>query len=320
MGIRRSNTDEYGLSDMVKGVLFQLTRRLKIISQRQYDNTNALNWRPSFIGISTSTFTRLAPFDLMRWLSHYYGFGTFLHYIKGSLNKETSIEAKEKLSQLIKMGDESHSVIYVDTIISPSFKTAIAQLIQIPGLSGMDNNSILFEFNQDITDELPDIIEGCQFASILDYNLCVLRSSERHFGYKKKIHIWLTPGDYRNANFMILLSYIILGHPEWKEGEIEIFAAFEKKELNKEVSKLNDLIDKGRIPISRNNVNKVEWNKRSKTYEYLVSEHSESADLVIMGFSLDKVVSEGGNFFKKFTNIKDILFVRAGQKIIISDK
>jgi hypothetical protein len=239
---------------------------------------------------------------------------------QGNLTNKTNEEAIDKLDHLISQAAASKAGIYVDTIISPSFKTAVAQIIQIPGISGMDNNSILFEYHEDDQEDISDIIEGCQFASYVDFNICVLRSSERHFGYKKKIHIWLTPGDYRNGNLMILLAYIILGHPEWKKGNIELYTAFEQKSLNKEVSRLNSLIDKGRIPISHKNVRKIPWNKRKKTYENLVCDHSDSADLVIMGFSLDKIVQEKGVFFKSFATIKELLFVRAGQKIAISEE
>ena len=156
-------------------------------------------------------------------------------------------------------------------------------------------------------------------SSIVDFNICVLRSSERHFGYRKKIHIWLTPGDYRNANLMILLGYIISGHPEWRGGKIELFAAFESHKLDNQVKQLNQLIDQGRIPISQKNVQKIPWDKKVRTYENLVRENSECADLVIMGFSLDKLTQESGEFFKRFPNIKDLLFVKAGQKIMISE-
>ena len=135
----------------------------------------------------------------------------------------------------------------------------------------------------------------------------------------QKIHIWLTPGDYKNANLMILLAYIIMGHPEWKDSEIEIFAAFERKGLAREVNKLNVLIEKGRIPISGKSVQQIPWNKRVKTFENIVCERSENADLVIMGFSLDKIVDQKGDYFKMFPSIKDTLFVRAGQKIMISE-
>jgi amino acid transporter len=307
------------LSAMIKGVLFQLTRKLQVLIQRKQAEASLISWRPSFIAISSKSLTRLAHFDLLRWISHYYGFGTFIHFIKGALNDETNREARAKLDRLIKQGTESEAGIYVDTIISPSFKTAVAQIVQIPGISGLDNNSILFEFHEDDKGDVSDIIDGCQFAAASDFNICVLRSSERHFGYKKKIHIWLTPGDYRNANLMILLSYIIIGHTEWRGCEIELYAAFEEKEVNKEINRLNSLIDKGRIPISYKNVQKIEWNKKKTAFDSLVLEHSEGADLVILGFSLSKLTEEDGAFFKGFDKIKELLFVRAGQKIVISE-
>lgn len=319
LSLKRGKEEVDDLSAMIKGVLFQLTRRLQVLIQRKKADVSLVNWRPSFVAVSSSSLTRLAPFDLLRWISHYYGFGTFIHYIKGILNEENTIEAQEKLQQLISQGAASDAGIYVDTIISPSFKTAIAQIVQIPGISGMENNSMLFEFHEDDQSDISDIIDGCQFASVVDYNIAVLRSSERHFGYKQKIHIWLTPGDYRNANLMILLAYIIMGHPEWNDAEIGIFGAFQNTQLDKEIKKLNDLIDKGRIPVSQKNIQKIPWNKKQKTYEALVSEYSENADLVIMGFSLDKLTQEKGDFFKRFHAIKDVLFVRAGQRIIISE-
>jgi amino acid transporter len=311
--------EEDDLSNMVRGVLFQLTRKLQVLIQKKQSDKTVSGWRPSFIAVSSSSVTRLAPFDLLRWISHYHGFGTFIHFIKGHLNEETNKESKRKLDQLIQQSRETKAGIYADTIISPSFKTAVAQIVQIPGISGMDNNSILFEFHEDDKEDINDIVDGCQFASYVNFNTCVLRSSERHFGYRKNIHIWLTPGDYRNANLMIYLAYIILGHKEWKASEIELCVAFDENEMEKEVAELYELIDKGRIPFSKKNVTKIPWNKNTVPYDLLVSSHSENVDLVIMGFSLKKIVQERGEFFKKFNNIKDILFVRAGQRIVIKE-
>ncbi len=319
LSLKRSMATEDDLSAMVKGVLFQLTRKLQVLIQRKQSEVILTNWRPSFIAISANSLSRLAPFDLLRWISHHYGFGTFIHYINGPLDAATQAESKEKLEQLIRQSSDSRAGIYVDTIISPSFKTAVAQIVQIPGISGLENNSILFEFHEGDEAAITRIIDGCEFASIVDFNQCVLRSSERHFGYKKRIDIWLTPGDYRNANLMILLAYILKGHPDWGMSEIELFAAFEDTELTKNIGRLNRLINQGRIPISHKNVRKMPWNKKARTYENLVCEHSQDADLVIMGFSLDKIRQEKGDFFKRFDNIHDVLFVRAGQKIVISD-
>jgi amino acid transporter len=318
--IKQSRKGENDLSTMIKGALFQLTRQLQILIQRKQPTTVSYGWRPSMIAISSNSFERLAPFDLLRWISQYHGFGTFIHYIKGVLDNETNLESVKKLENLIEQAKLSKAGVYVDTIISPSFKTAVAQIVQIPGISGMENNSILFEFHQDNEKDIADILDGCQFASFVDYNICVLRSSEHHFGYRKKIHIWMTPGDYRNANLMILLAYIILGHPDWDNGEIELFTAFQEKDLTKEANRLNRLIDQGRIPISTKNVRKIPWNKRKKSFENLVCENSEHSDLVIMGFSLDKIIRENGQYFKSFEKIKEILFVKADHKIAISEQ
>ncbi|MBN2425929.1 MAG: hypothetical protein JXB44_12955 [Calditrichaceae bacterium] len=317
--IKSGQDREDDLSAMIRGALFQLTRRLQIIIQRRKSDIALAGWRPSFIALSSHSLTWLAPFDLLRWISHYYGFGTFIHFIKGLLNEETHKESREKLANLIEQSRTSKAGIYVDTIISPSFRTAVAQIVQIPGISGMENNSILFEFHEDDKQDIADIMDGCNYASLVDYNICVLRSSEHHFGYKRNIHIWLTPGDYRNANLMILIAYIIMGHPEWKKCEIDIFAAFDETELTKEVNRLNRLIDRGRIPISMKNVNKIPWDKEARSYESMVIERSEMADLVIMGFSVKKLIKEEGAFFMKFKSIKQILFLRAGQSIAISE-
>ncbi len=317
--LRRGRDDGGDLSGMVMGVLFQLARKLHVLLQKRHKAARATQWRPSFIALSRHSLTRLAPFDLLRWISQHYGFGTFIHFIKGPLDEERATQANQLLERLIEQTQASDAGLYVDTIVSPSFRTAVAQIVQIPGISGLENNSILFEFHRDDADEeVSHIIDGTRFAAVAGFNICVLRSSERHFGYRRTIHIWLTPGDYRNANLMILLAYIIIGHSEWKDAEIRLFAAFNQEELATGVARLNELIAQGRIPISPNNVQRIPFTK-DVPFDELVSAHSETADLVITGFSLTKAQQDRGEFFKKFDKIHDILFVRATQDIVITE-
>ena len=47
------------------------------------------DWRPSVIMVNGRTFDRRAPLDLLRWLCHRHGFGTYLHYIQGHLNAKS---------------------------------------------------------------------------------------------------------------------------------------------------------------------------------------------------------------------------------------
>ena len=50
----------------------------------------------------------------------------------------------------------------------------------------------------------------------------------------------------------------------------------------------------------------------------LVSERSSDADLVITGFSPVKMIRDRGAFLRGFEGVHDILFVHAGQDILIT--
>ena len=317
--MKHNLSDERDLSSLFAGVLSQVVRNLQLVLQTRQSGLDAANWRPSVIAVSAQSFKRVGAFDLLRWISQYYGFGSYIHYIEGPLTQEHNEDAKKLLQRLIQQSQASKAGIYVDTIISPSFKTAVAQIVQIPGISGMDNNTILFDYSEGDDDKIVrDIVDGSQFASVAGFNVCVLRSSKRHFGYKRTIHIWFTPGDYRNANLMILLAYIVFGHEEWEEAEIKIFAAFEEERMEIGVQHLNDLVAKGRLPISTNNIERIPM-KEEDNFEQLVNTHSEQADLVITGLSLQKMDEDGGAHLQRFDSINDILFVWVGQRILIAE-
>lgn len=315
--VKRGRRGERDLAMVVKGVLFQMTRQLQVLIQKKQAKVDMSNWRPSFIAISRNSLTRLGPFDLLRWISHYYGFGSFIHFIQGPLTAETNAESKAILARLIHQVDVSRAGMYVDTIISPSFKTGVAQIVQIPGIAGMENNSILFEFRKEDDTELLDIMEGCRFASVAGFNTCILRSSDKHFGYRRNIHLWLTPGDIRNASLMIILSYIMIGHPDWRHAEVKLFATFDPKEIETRKKRLLQLVKKGQIPISPNNIQVLPLDPK-KRFDEFVSETSEAADLVITGFSIKKMAEDKGEFLRGFSKIEDMLFIRAGQEILIT--
>jgi hypothetical protein len=62
--------------------------------------------------------------------------------------------------KLIQISDIEESNVYVDTLISPSYTSAIAQIIQLPSISGMENNLALFEYEHGNTKELCQILEN----------------------------------------------------------------------------------------------------------------------------------------------------------------
>jgi len=300
--------ESIGFGKLFRGVVFQMSRQLQIFAQRADKVDPDKYWRPFAICISQDTFIRRSAFDVLRWLSFRYGFGTYIHYIEGYLSKKTNQQSKEVLKKLINLAAGSRNRVYLDTIISPSYTSAIAQVIQLSGISGKGNNMILFEFSRTSAEALTEVIKNYRLLESTNFDICVLNTSYKGFGYKRDIHIWISIMDYENANLMILLGYIILGHPEWRKGQIKIFAMHPPDDIERKRDDLLNLIESGRLPISPKNVQliPVDPDTNPKT---IISQRSIDADLTIIGFRSELIQAEGVKIFSGYEDIGNILFV-----------
>ena len=309
-GITYSHKERRGLNKLFRGVVFQLSRQLQIIAQRADKEDREVSWRPFGVCISHDTFKRRSAFDVMRWISFKYGFGTYIHFIKGFLNEETTEESKDSLKRLIRLAHGSKNRVYLDTIISPSYTSAIAQVVQLSGISGKGNNLILFEFSRTEPETLTDILPNYKLMESAGFDVCILNTSYKSFGYKGEIHIWIQPDDFENANLMILLGYIIMGHPEWKKGIIKIFALFPQEAIVDKHQQLLDLVKDGRLPISPGNIEMVPYEKGSR--KSVISSLSQDADLTLIGFR-NEMLKGSLEFFEGFNDLGNILFVSANK-------
>jgi len=315
-GITTTRNDSEGLSKIFQGVIFQISRKLQIFMQKAEKDSD--NWRPSFICISRDFFMRPAAFELLAWISYRSGFGTFIHLIDGYLSKDTSRKAGEELNRIIKISGTSRSNVFIDTMISPSFTSAVAQAIQLPSVSGKDVNTMLFEFSRENNRQLDDIIENVSLIKAIEFDLCILSSTERGFGVKSSIHIWLTPADLTNANLMILLGYVIVGHPEWKNASIKITAVFPEDEIDEYQEKLYKMVKDGRLPISVHNIELLEQ-KSEVSVKEIVNQRSQDDDLIMIGLRYDSLKQKGRELFEGYDNIGNILFVNTTKEQKIED-
>jgi solute carrier family 12 (sodium/potassium/chloride transporter), member 2 len=315
--IASQSKERRGFANLFRGVVFQLSRQLQIIAQRADKGDLNNNWRPFVICITKDTFVRRSAFDMLRWLSYKYGFGTYIHYIEGYLSKQTTKESQEVLQRLINLASTNKNRVYLDTIISPSYTSAIAQVVQLSGVSGKGNNMILFEFSRSEPDSLLRALDNYALIYSAGFDVCVLNTSYKGFGYKREIHVWVTSYDYENANLMILLAYILLGHPEWGKGHIKIFALYAEGELETKRGQLLGLIKSGRLPISPGNVRLLPINK-NKSQKQIIVEHSIDSDLTIVGFRHEMVKGKGIEVFTGYKDIGNILFVSSQKEKEIS--
>ncbi|HKK68095.1 MAG TPA: amino acid permease [Bacteroidales bacterium] len=305
-----------GIGKLFKGVIFQLSRSLQLIAQRAGSQQKEAEWRPFAICISENTFKRRSAFDLMRWISYKYGFGTYIHYIPGMLNKETSETSYKVLDRLLNLAKGSKSRVYLDTIISPSYTSAIAQSIQLSSISGRNNNLILFEFSRSEPESMDVVLDNLSLIESARFDVGILNTSYKGFGYHKEIHLWLSSHDFENATTMILLAYIILGHPDWRKGIIRIFTVYPASAGDKERQQLLEMIKSGRLPISPQNVQLINSENEDHRAD-TIARYSSDADLCIIGLSRSEFTKENIRKFNGYDNLGNILYLFSrDQKLI----
>ena len=302
------NKDHKGLVNIFKGALFQLNRRLQVFLQKQQSGIEREEWRPSAVCVSSHSFERPKVLEFMKWISYKHGFGTYFHYIEGYYSKQTHTEAINIQKKLVALEREDGNTLYIDTMISPSYTSAIAQVIQSPSISGMENNLIIFEYERDLPGELTRQLENVALVKAGDYDVGILSLSDRSYKTSNGIHVWIRNTDEANTNFMILLGYIILLHPDWKKSHIKIFIISKSNDVVSLREELSERIIAGRLPITLANIEIVVV-PENYTFHEVVAEHSGNAALTLIGFREEMIKRNAEEFFGQFKEIGDILFI-----------
>jgi len=302
--------DRQGLESIFANAIFQLNRNLQVYLQKSREKKKESEWRPSAICISKNSFERDTAFKLLNWISYKYGFGTYLHRIEGYYSKSTHQQAQKELSRIIETYDKIENHVFVDTIISPSYTSAIAQAIQVPGISGMENNMVIFEFSKGNKEEISEIIDNYALINAGNFDVCILASSSKKPVYKNGIHVWIKSSDERNANLMIMMSFIITGHPDWRKSKTKIFDICKQEQYEEEILNKERLIKEGRLPITDKNI-EIIIEEPDLPYKKLISSKSADAALTIIGFRGEALKHDGESVFEGYEDLGTVLFVNS---------
>ena len=310
--VEHYNKDSKGLVNIFKGALFQLNRQLQVYMQKHQSSMDNEEWRPAVICVSSHSFEREKVLELMKWISHQHGFGTYFHLIEGYYSKQTYNESKVIQQKLITNTRDRGSTLYIDTMISPSYTSAIAQVIQTPSISGMENNMVIFEYDKRHPEELDNIISNVNLVRAGNFDVGIFAISEHFVRAASGIHVWIREYDGKNTNFMILLGYIIMSHSDWKKSHLKIFVTSTREDFKAVKEELGKRIASGRLPITLTNIEFVMIDEEH-TFSDMVTKHSSQAGLTILGFHEDRIKYEPVQFFTGFKAMGDILFVNTSQ-------
>lgn len=309
--------NQSGMVRLFKGIIFQITRSLQLSLQMNDDDDfeDEAGWRPFVLAISPDSFQRKEGYDMVRWVAHRHGFGTYMHFIKGFLDSNTKKEAQKSQKELVDWARGSRSRVHLDTIISPSFTSAIAQCVQLPGLSGKGNNLFLMEYDPNNIENRDQLLDNLAILEAADLDHILLRSSGRAYGNKHDIHLWITPEDGENASLMILLAYIIQSHPEWNDASISVFFIHQGSD-DEHATQIRDQILEGRIPIAEQNIQFIQTENESEVTKKIINK-SGGADLVILGFLDGNSVADHGSLFERYHGLGETMFVHSNNAKII---
>ncbi len=115
---------------------------------------------------------------------------------------------------------------------------------------------------------------------------------------------------------MIMLGFIILGHPQWRKSQIRIFEVCKQEELEKTKNNIEELLQSGRLPITLKNVEMIIKDNQTNIKK-IVCEKSAKAGLTFIGFHSDSIKHIGGDLFKGYESILTTMFVNSvSQKYI----
>ena len=317
VGLRRTRREERGLQAIFRGAMFQLTRWMQITLQRNRARSVGEGWRPAIVALTRFGEQRIAHFDTLRWLCHRHGFGQFVQFVEGDFSPESKAEAQAEVGRLIDRASVSHAGVFVDALVSPSHSAALAQTLQLRGLSGLPNNTLLLECDARAPEEIGEVAEGARAAADAGFNVLVLRSSPLRFGYRSSIHVWITERGLDAAPMMILLAYILVGHRDWKHAQIQVFVALPESEPADRRAPLDRLLQDVRLPIARQNVISVPCGSQQE-FERAVRRRSSEADLVLSGLGeadLDEELLR--QRMDRVPDARDTLFAYASEPISI---
>lgn len=189
----------------------------------------------------------------------------------------------------------------------------MAQTIQVPGIAGMENNMVIFEFEKEDPEKLKSIAENFSLVTAGNFDVCIAATSRKQIEFKDGIHVWIRSIDTDNANLMIMLSFIILGHPDWHRANIKIFEICKPDKLVETQKRMEELVQTGRLPITAKNI-EIITETENVNIKSLINQLSSDAGLVILGFREEQIKHDGERVFQGYDDLGTVLFVNSNNQ------
>jgi hypothetical protein len=181
----------------------------------------------------------------------------------------------------------------------------------------MENNMVIFEYNKEFPENLKEIAENTELIKAGHFDICLLASSRKDMNFRNGIHVWIDFEEPENSSLLILMSFIISGHPDWKKSNIKVFETCKPDQYEETKSSLTELVRTGRLPLTEKNI-EIITEESGMTLKSLINKKSGPAALTMIGFNTQGLKHKLDVVLKGYDEIGTILFVNShNQKEIV---
>lgn len=303
--------DRRGVEEIFRGAIFHIGQKIQLLGQRSSNAGRKKRWRPCILSVSGNRNNTEGFISLLHWLSSKYGYSTLFYLQKDYYSRSSADQAMAIKQLLINNQTVKNSNIYIDSIVSPSFTSAVGQLMQTTSVFGENYNTALFDISD--PESKKEIEDNWKLLKLSGLDICLFKTNNNPYSYKNGISIWVDDSDVRNVNLTLMLSYIILNNQAWQRAKLK---------LNILCNNINDdkyeeilrLIQKGRLPININNIKKIEFIAQEAKYMFINKEVGDNTFTIIGIRSTEKPNLE---ILSDLSSISNLMLVEAAKKVEI---
>jgi amino acid transporter len=231
------------------------------------------NWRPTSLVLSGNPNTRLTLTQIATWLGSGRGITTMVNVLEGSVHDKIDerAQAEQELQAYI---DENNIQAYVDVIVSPSFKTGLAVLLQAHSVGPIKPNMVVSGWPKRPSDYMGF---ARQLRTTHELGMSQVILSDRGLPEQpERIDIWWR--GRRNGSLMAILAYLLSHNWKWSRASIRLIKMLDPGESSEQAeAQLEELIDAARLDADFLVL------PEGRFAEQLES-NSSDADLVMLGF------------------------------------
>jgi len=264
------------------------------------------NWRPTLLIFSKQPVKEMNLVMLGDMIGGKRGIVSLAMFVPEEEENPKHVIRKKHLNIIKQWLKNNNFDIFPEVIITENKDYAYEIFLQSYSIGPIKPNLLLLGWPKQLEN-----VKSTLNISVIAYNLGIsnlffIDKGLPNTKMNKRIDIWWR--GQKNGSLMVLIAYLIKQCPDWKNAQIRILRLIKENEDMQEArSNLNELIYSARIDAAPIII------KSNDKFKDVVTKHSGTASLVILGFFIDSNNLDGFyNFFNDLTeNLPTCILVQS---------